>query len=169
KRVEKPNGATKEDLSNALEHSDICVIVGHAKEGSFRFPVGEFGAAEWRDIHDKVRCQLLIIAGCGLGDLATARNPLLYEAVRRGVTCIASTHTKQDPVIAREFLAAISKHWKKGRTSGPSVAQALSLAGRQVPMLNCPELVREQVNSYVIIGNPTLRLAFRWTSEGARR
>src|SRR5262249_16493488 len=83
KRVEKRKGATKEDLSNALEHSDICVIVGHAKEGSFRFPVGEFGAAEWRDIHDKVRCQLLIIAGCGLGDLATARNPLLYEAVRR--------------------------------------------------------------------------------------
>ncbi len=162
-RVRRKNrGATCDDLSAAFRDSDILIILGHALGGAIRLPTGDFGAAEWRALGKDIRCRFVLFLGCGLGDLAGPGDPLLREIVSQGVTCIASSHEQQEVLIAKALLPAFCEDWTKGKGRGCTVAEAMRSASSKVGYRNDENLRNEQINSYTIIGTPTLRLEWRF-------
>jgi hypothetical protein len=163
-----PINATRADLVAALKESDICLVVAHAKDGSFRFAESDFGSAEWRELHGSVQCRFLIVVGCGLGDLATPSNPLLFDVLRQGVTCLACTQAEQDVWVAMQLLPRFCAEWRRGRTSGPTVALALRRAAASILSSADAANAKGEINSYVLLGTPTLQLAFRRTTKGTR-
>jgi hypothetical protein len=170
--VARVSDATPDDLAGALRSSDIVLIFGHAEGGALRFPDGDFGASSLRDLADQLRCRFMVFLGCGLGDVVASSDPLLLELVSRGVTCLASSHSRQDIIIARSLLPAFCEGWRAGRGTGPTIAEALRGAASRVGHYKdeAAEASRdEDINSYVIIGTPTLRLEWRWAGRRASR
>jgi hypothetical protein len=163
-----PVEATREDLIAALKESDVCLIVGHARDGSFLFKNSKFGSADWRELGDSVQCQFMILVGCGLGDLATTESPLLFDVLKKGVTCLACTSAKQNVGIAWNLLPLFCREWRQGRTRGPTIAEALRKAADSVSQSTDNPDTKNEINSYVILGTPTLRLAFRQIARGTR-
>ena len=170
KVLKKTQSANRDDLGDAFKESDIVVVCAHARDGSFRFRAQEFGVSEWRALGDPVRCVLMLFLGCGLGDLVSSEEPILLELVNDGVTCVASTRKDQDILLGKDLLSAFCRIWRTGRVVGPTLAEALHMAATQVadaktgdPIL---EAIRElDLNAYVIIGTPTLRLEWRWAGR----
>jgi hypothetical protein len=164
KVVAKQRDATRDDFTAALTGSDIVVVCAHAGRGSFRFPDGDFGADEWRQLGDTVRCRCMLILGCELGDLVSSSDPLLLEVVSRGVTCVASTR-RQDALLGQALMSAFCKAWRSGRGAGPTMARALRDATARVAGATDPawgDKWEDDLNAYTIIGTPTLHLAWRW-------
>jgi hypothetical protein len=168
-RVEtKERNANRSDLEKALKESDIVIVAGHAQDGAFRFSDEDFGAAEWRALGEAIRCRFMLIVGCGLGELVKSADPLLLEVVSRGVTCVASTRERQDTIIANDFLPALCREWRAGRQGGPTIGHAMRRAVAAVPVPADESTLaarNDDLNAYVIIGTPTLRVEWRWAGK----
>ncbi len=166
--IERVSVSDRDELAKACENSDVVIVAAHAQAGTFRLGNDDFTARDWRALQ-QIRCRLMLVLGCQLGDLAAAPESLLYEVVNSGVTCVASVLERQDAIIGLEFLPRFCREWRSGRGEGPTLAAALHRAALGV--VHYDDTSREHVrndnlNAYVILGTPALRLQWRW---GGRR
>jgi hypothetical protein len=81
---------------------------------------------------------------------------------------VASTRKEQDVLIGKDLISGFCRTWRSGRSSGPTVAEALHKAATQIANSGDPSAKATRdadLNAYVIIGTPTLRLEWRWAGR----
>src|SRR5205085_9583809 len=83
----------------------------------------QFTAAHLKDL--RIRCRLVVICGCKLGDPAPgATVPLVTELVRRGVNVMAATATVDDNPCSWFFDRFYRSFFPARGSAGRSIAEA---------------------------------------------
>jgi len=180
-RFQLPGQATVENLQRCLTSADIVHVTAHASPDWIDLQNGQFTCQHLEGL--KVRCRLLVLRGCRLGDPFTeGHEALVVGLTKRGVNVLAATEEISDNVCPRFFgpfyRAFLPRRGSMGREVAAAVREAsvecrayyerLQAGGLQTDDWN------KSIDSLVLYGDPSLHLSLAYSvrnkkAAGSRR
>jgi HEAT repeat protein len=153
-----------EHFQHALCEADFVHVAAHASsEGVFlhdRF----MGEADLHGLLDKVRCRVLVLSACDIGDLRGPRS-FVFPLVRSGVSILAATKPLRGRACItffRAFYATLLPERKAVNvelTQGIRQGVAACFPPRGSDIRNW--LWREGIDSFILYGDPSLQLQLK--------
>jgi hypothetical protein len=156
--------ATIGDLSRALTEADIVHVSAHASPQGVFLQDGLMDGSKLRALFDKLRCRLLILSACYLGELRDVES-FVFPLVRRGVNVLAATQPLLNQASQLFFRSFYRELLPARKAEGVELAQALRQAAAECfpsrgkgirGMLWAPG-----INSFILYGDPSLQLRLR--------
>jgi hypothetical protein len=162
--------AKVEDFRLALEQADIIHLAAHATADEILLADDAFSVANLSRLR-VIRCRLLVLSACNLGDFRASTHPLAYELVLRGINVVASLVPANDffcqfffPNLYRMILPSSKR---VGEPLGRAVQRTADLWKQ---FLQAPQNQEKEaryrsvdlnpVNQFVLYGNPSFQLRY---------
>ncbi len=154
--------ATTADLCEALTKADVVHVCAHASPKGIFLRDGIMRKAHLRGLLDKMRCRLLVLSACDIGDISELRElrPLVFPLVLHGVNILAATQPLYNRAALTFFRGFYAGMLPKRKTVGVELAEAVR--GAVAECLPAGSEVRkrwtEDINSMILYGDPTVHL-----------
>ncbi len=157
--------ASPDDFHNALIYANIVFLQAHGDRGYVQFSNERYYDRSWLDkLPMDIRCRLLILASCRVGDGGEDES-LLRGLQLRGINVIASTILVKPGVISLFMKKTLEAFLPAARfeAEGKTLAACLRGAGDycispEAGFNLTGEEIALELNSYVLYGNPNLRV-----------
>jgi HEAT repeat protein len=150
-----------EHLQEALREADIVHVAAHASPAGVYLQNRLMNAGDLSRLLDHVRCRILILSACDLGDLRHEAS-FVFPLVRRGVNVLAATKPLRGRACVTFFSAFYAALLPRRRATGIWLASAMQQAAIACFPLGSSDtrntLWTEGINSLILYGDPSLHM-----------